>query len=95
MKEQFSRAEIEFVAGGGNLWYLHHVPDDGWDIVRWSNSGRWTVQHARKSEKVAIERLFATVQPSNFRTRTGVHHQIPRDDAAQRLRFPLIGATET
>lgn len=90
MSEHFSDAERAFVASGGNLWYVRPVLGDGWEVIRWSRTGRLTVGPAQPSRSSARDQLFDFVKPSSFRTRTAVHHCLARQSPRERRDFPLM-----
>ncbi|MES2902327.1 MAG: hypothetical protein V4723_21545 [Pseudomonadota bacterium] len=91
MMGAFSNAEVDFVNGGGNLWYVAKKDDDGWDVVRWSKrQGHFVVSPAASSQQWAQQRLFTLIHPSSFRTRTAIHHQLTRPSEAIADEFPIL-----
>ncbi len=90
MLDPFSTAEVDFVRAGGNLWYVENIPDDGWNVMRWSNKGHRVVFPAVPSERNAIELLFSSIRPTSFRTQTAVHHQVARLTDVDAGYFPIL-----
>jgi hypothetical protein len=79
MLDRFSIAELNFVRSGGNLWYVEKQPDDGWNVVRWSEpGGRFIIAPALPTEEKAERVLWSFVRPSSERTKTVISHRIKR-----------------
>ena len=89
MDVQFTPAELQFVADGGNLWYLNQRRDSAWEIVRWSVRERHRIGEPIPSMDRAREHLFELIRPSSFRARTAIHHGIARSPV-QLQHFPLL-----
>jgi hypothetical protein len=91
MRNHFSLAELTFVQGGGNLWYVGKVPDDGWDVIRWSaRQGSRIIISAVDSKENAERRLWELVRPSSARTPTTIHHCISRPNCDKAGLFPTL-----
>ena len=91
MQNNFSMAEESFVKNGGNLWYVERIPDDGWNIIRWSEwQGHCVIMPAIRSEMKAEQWIWEFVRPSSSRTRTVIFHGIPRPDRVKEALFPRL-----
>jgi hypothetical protein len=91
MSQIFSKAELNFVNNGGNLWYVAKRPDDGWDVVRWSlQHGRKVVTGDAPTELAAENKLLRYVRPSSSRTSTAIYHGIARRDEWMERMFPVL-----
>jgi len=85
----FTASERDFVRSGGNLWYVAELPDDGWAVKRWANSGDRHVVTQPASRAAAEWDLFEWIRPSSERAR--IHHCVVRRTAEQLITFPCLG----